>query len=137
MDEYAVTELIVSPAIARQGHPEPLSVIIFEARPWGGLARSREAAFHADRHLSRSIARLGSSPFPALPFPALAPLPQVGNIAGSYVEDGVVLKGSSVIVKRLGRVQHEGKLKTLKNVKADVQEMVADTECGIQVRVQG
>lgn len=43
-------------------------------------------------------------------------------------------KGSNVIVKRLGRVIHEGKLKTLKNVKADVQEMVAMTECGIQVK---
>lgn len=58
---------------------------------------------------------------------------KVGNIAGSKVIDGVVSKGSNVLVKRLGRIMHEGKLKTLRNVKADVQEMVADTECGIQV----
>ena len=58
---------------------------------------------------------------------------QVGNIAGSAVEDGVINKGSSVLVKRRGRIIHEGTLKTLKNVKADVQQMVTGTECGIQV----
>lgn len=58
---------------------------------------------------------------------------QVGNVAGSFVEDGVVNKGGSVLVKRRGRIIHEGTLKTLKNVKADVQQMVAGTECGIQV----
>lgn len=50
------------------------------------------------------------------------------------VEDGVVNKGGNVLVKRLGRILHEGKLKTLKNLKADAQSMVAGTECGIQVR---
>lgn len=59
---------------------------------------------------------------------------QVGNIAGSSVEDGVINKGGNVLVKRLGRIVHEGKLKTLKNLKADADKMVMGTECGIQVR---
>lgn len=61
--------------------------------------------------------------------------PQVGNIAGSSVEDGVINKGGNVLVKRLGRIVHEGKLKTLKNLKADADKMVMGTECGIQVRL--
>ena len=58
----------------------------------------------------------------------------MGNIAGSSVEDGVINKGGNVLVKRLGRIVHEGKLKTLKNLKADADKMVMGTECGIQVR---
>ncbi len=58
---------------------------------------------------------------------------QVGNIAGSSVEDGVINKGGNVLVKRMGRIVHEGKLKTLKNLKADADRMVMGTECGIQV----
>ncbi|CAM9978364.1 unnamed protein product [Scytosiphon promiscuus] len=58
---------------------------------------------------------------------------KVGNIAGSFVEDGVINKGGNVLVKRLGRIVHEGKLKTLKNLKADADKMVMGTECGIQV----
>eukprot|EP00752_Nemacystus_decipiens_P001884 g1815.t1 len=58
---------------------------------------------------------------------------KVGNIAGSSVEDGVINKGGNVLVKRLGRIVHEGKLKTLKNLKADADRMVMGTECGIQV----
>jgi translation initiation factor IF-2 len=58
---------------------------------------------------------------------------KVGNIAGCAVMDGEVRKGSSVRIMRLGRVVHEGKLKVLKNLKADAESMVAGTECGIQV----
>jgi translation initiation factor IF-2 len=58
---------------------------------------------------------------------------KVGNIAGSAVIDGEVQRGANVRIMRLGRVVHEGKLKVLKNVKADVESMVAGTECGIQV----
>ncbi|CAM9158659.1 unnamed protein product [Ectocarpus fasciculatus] len=58
---------------------------------------------------------------------------KVGNIAGSMVEDGVINKGGNVLVKRLGRIVHEGKLKTLKNLKVDADKMVMGTECGIQV----
>lgn len=60
----------------------------------------------------------------------------MGNIAGSSVEDGVINKGGNVLVKRLGRIVHEGKLKTLKNLKVDADKMVMGTECGIQVRAR-
>lgn len=46
----------------------------------------------------------------------------------------MINKGGNVLVKRLGRIVHEGKLKTLKNLKADADKMVMGTECGIQVR---
>lgn len=58
---------------------------------------------------------------------------KVGNIAGCEVLDGEVRKGSKVRVMRMGRVVAEGKLKTLKNLKADADMMVAGTECGIQL----
>lgn len=58
---------------------------------------------------------------------------KVGNIAGCEVVDGYIKKGAAVRVMRRGRVQHEGTVKTLKNVKTDVDQMVAGTECGIQV----
>mmetsp|Transcript_30299 Transcript_30299/g.39111 ORF Transcript_30299/g.39111 Transcript_30299/m.39111 type:complete len:859 (-) Transcript_30299:377-2953(-) len=56
---------------------------------------------------------------------------KVGKIAGCEVLDGRVKKGANVRVMRGPRVIFEGELKTLKNLKADADEMVAGTECGI------
>jgi len=56
---------------------------------------------------------------------------KVGRIAGSEVLDGRVINGANVRVLRGPRVIHEGVMGTLKNLKADADEMVAGTECGI------
>jgi len=58
---------------------------------------------------------------------------KVGNIAGCEVIDGKVKKGANVRVMRGPRVIFEGKMKTLKNVKVDADEMASGSECGIQV----
>eukprot|EP01084_Bolivina_argentea_P109588 195891_1 len=58
---------------------------------------------------------------------------KVGNIAGSVVVDGMVKRGTCVRVMRLGRVKHEGTLKTLRNLKQDVEFIASGAECGIQV----
>ncbi len=55
----------------------------------------------------------------------------VGNIAGSYVLDGVVQRGSSVRITREGELIHEGKLASLKRFKDDVKEVKAGFECGL------
>ncbi|KAF8476878.1 hypothetical protein BDZ91DRAFT_648164 [Kalaharituber pfeilii] len=52
-------------------------------------------------------------------------------IAGCRVRLGSVTKGSKVKIKRKGEVIHDGILTSLKNVKLDVDEIKAGTECGI------
>lgn len=55
-----------------------------------------------------------------------------GNVAGSIVRDGMVKRGAKVRLIRDNVVIFEGKLKTLKRFKDDVQEVKENTECGIQ-----
>lgn len=55
----------------------------------------------------------------------------VGNIAGSYVLDGKVFRGSKVRVFRNGEQIHEGELASLKRFKDDVKEVAAGYECGL------
>lgn len=57
----------------------------------------------------------------------------VGTVAGSYVLDGKIQRGSKVIVKRGGKVIYEGKLSGLKRFKDDVKEVAAGYECGILI----
>lgn len=57
----------------------------------------------------------------------------VGTVAGSYVLDGKIQRGSKVVVKRGGKVIYEGKLGGLKRFKDDVKEVAAGFECGISV----
>ena len=52
---------------------------------------------------------------------AIFSIGKIGNIAGCAVMDGEVRKGASVRIMRLGRVVYEGKLKVLKNLKADAE----------------
>lgn len=56
---------------------------------------------------------------------------KVGNIAGCIVRDGVVKRGAKVRIIRDGVVIHDGKLKTLKRFKDDVNEVKEGYECGI------
>lgn len=62
---------------------------------------------------------------------AIFDIGKVGKIAGCAVLDGEVLKSANFRVLRGPRIVHEGRLKTLKHVKEDVQSMSAGSECGV------
>lgn len=55
----------------------------------------------------------------------------VGNIAGSYVLDGVFERGCKVRVTREGEQIFEGDLASLKRFKDDVKEVKTGYECGL------
>ncbi len=55
----------------------------------------------------------------------------VGNIAGSYVEDGYFQRGCKVRVTREDKQIFEGDLASLKRYKDDVKEVKAGYECGL------
>ena len=55
----------------------------------------------------------------------------VGNIAGSYVLDGVFQRGCKVRISRAGEQIFEGNLASLKRFKDDVKEVKAGYECGL------
>ncbi len=55
----------------------------------------------------------------------------VGNIAGSYVLDGMFQRGCTVRIKREGKQIFEGPLASLKRFKDDVKEVKAGYECGL------
>jgi translation initiation factor IF-2 len=55
----------------------------------------------------------------------------VGNIAGSYVTDGKVVRGCKVRIYRREELIHEGTLASLKRFKDDAKEVNAGYECGL------
>ena len=55
----------------------------------------------------------------------------IGNIAGSFVLDGVIQKGCKVRVRRGDEQIFEGDLKSLKRFKDDVKEVKEGYECGL------
>ena len=55
----------------------------------------------------------------------------VGNIAGSYVLDGIFERGCKVRISREGEQIFEGELASLKRFKDDVKEVKAGFECGL------
>ncbi len=55
----------------------------------------------------------------------------VGNIAGSYVLDGMMERGCKVRISRGGEQIFEGDLASLKRFKDDVKEVKAGYECGL------
>ena len=55
----------------------------------------------------------------------------VGNIAGSYVLDGVFQRGCKVRISREGKQIFEGELASLKRFKDDVKEVKSGFECGL------
>jgi translation initiation factor IF-2 len=59
---------------------------------------------------------------------------KVGTVAGCYVLEGVVKRGSLVRVLRDNIVIHTGELDSLKRFKDDVREVKAGFECGLSVR---
>ena len=55
----------------------------------------------------------------------------VGNIAGSYVTDGMFQRGCKIRISREGEQIYEGSLASLKRFKDDVKEVNAGYECGL------
>jgi translation initiation factor IF-2 len=56
---------------------------------------------------------------------------KTGRVAGCFVTDGVIRRGSGVRLLRDNVVIYEGKLKTLRRFKDDVREVGANFECGM------
>src|SRR5205823_12908805 len=59
---------------------------------------------------------------------------KVGTVAGCYVLDGVVRRGSKIRVLRDNVVIHDGELDSLKRFKDDVREVKGGFECGLSIR---
>jgi len=57
----------------------------------------------------------------------------IGTVAGCYVTEGKVQRGSLVRLLRDQVVVHEGKLASLKRFKDDVREVSAGYECGLSL----
>ncbi|MCR5587177.1 MAG: translation initiation factor IF-2 [Lachnospiraceae bacterium] len=58
----------------------------------------------------------------------------IGIIAGSYVLDGKIERGSSVRITREGDLVFEGELSSLKRFKDDVKEVATGYECGLVIK---
>ena len=59
---------------------------------------------------------------------------KVGTVAGCYVLDGVVKRGSRVRLLRDSVVIHDGELDSLKRFKDDVREVKGGFECGLSLK---
>ncbi|MDD2701880.1 MAG: translation initiation factor IF-2 [Sideroxydans sp.] len=59
---------------------------------------------------------------------------KVGTVAGCYVTEGMVKRGSSVRVLRNNVVIHTGELDSLKRFKDDVKEVKSNFECGLSLK---
>ena len=59
---------------------------------------------------------------------------KVGTIAGCYVTEGIVKRGSQIRVLRNNVVIHTGELDSLKRFKDDVKEVKSNFECGLSVK---
>jgi translation initiation factor IF-2 len=58
-------------------------------------------------------------------------VPKLGIIAGSYVNDGKIVRTERARIKRGNAVVHEGTFASLKRFKDDAREVAAGFECGI------
>ncbi len=58
-------------------------------------------------------------------------VPNVGFIAGSYIQDGKILRSAQIRVVRDGIVVYEDKIASLRRFKDDVREVAQGYECGI------
>jgi translation initiation factor IF-2 len=59
---------------------------------------------------------------------------KVGTVAGCYVLEGLVRRGSKIRLLRDSVVVHQGELDSLKRFKDDVREVKAGFECGLSIR---
>jgi translation initiation factor IF-2 len=60
-------------------------------------------------------------------------VPKFGTVAGCYVQEGKITRGSKVRLIRDGIVIHEGEIGTLRRFKDDVREVDAGYECGLNI----
>ncbi|MEE2839474.1 MAG: translation initiation factor IF-2 [Acidobacteriota bacterium] len=60
-------------------------------------------------------------------------VPKFGVIAGSYVQDGTVLRNAQVRLLRDNVVIYEGELDSLRRFKEDVNEVKEGYECGVSI----
>jgi translation initiation factor IF-2 len=61
-------------------------------------------------------------------------VPRSGNIAGSYVTDGVIRRNAKARVSRGGREVYKGSISQLRRFKDDVREVAQGFECGINLQ---
>jgi len=61
-------------------------------------------------------------------------VPRSGNIAGSYVTDGVIRRNAKARVIRDGREVYKGSISQLRRFKDDVREVTQGFECGINLQ---
>jgi len=59
---------------------------------------------------------------------------RIGTIAGSYVTDGRVVRGSKVRLVRDGTVVYDGEIASLRRFNEDAREVASGFECGIVLR---
>ncbi len=59
---------------------------------------------------------------------------RIGNIAGCYVNDGIITRTSSIRLIRDNIVIYDGEIEALKRFKDDVKEVRSGFECGITLR---
>ncbi len=64
-------------------------------------------------------------------------VPNVGFVAGSYVQDGKITRSSKIRVVRDGIVIYEDKIASLRRFKDDVREVAAGYECGVVLEKYG
>ena len=60
-------------------------------------------------------------------------VPNVGIIAGTYVQEGKMVRNAEIRLVRDGIVIHEGKVSSLKRFKDDAKEVNQGYECGLGI----
>lgn len=60
-------------------------------------------------------------------------VPNVGIIAGAYIQEGKVIRNAEIRLVRDGIVIHEGQISSLRRFKDDVKEVNQGYECGIGI----
>ncbi len=60
-------------------------------------------------------------------------VPNLGIVAGCYVNEGIVKRNSQIRLVRDGIVIHEGVISSLRRFKDDVREVAAGYECGLGI----
>jgi translation initiation factor IF-2 len=58
---------------------------------------------------------------------------RVGKVAGCFVQEGKIVRGSRARVMRDGKLIHEGDIASLRRVKDDVKEVTSGFDCGLTV----
>lgn len=61
-------------------------------------------------------------------------VPKIGAVAGCYVKEGIVKRGSLIRVLRDNLVVHGGALESLKRFKDDAKEVKFGFECGLSIK---